>query len=473
MVFSSLLFLFRFLPLVLVLYYVLPARFRNVVLFLFSLFFYAWGEPKYVLIMLCSITVDYFVGLRISSCKKKRKMRKAKGWLLLSVVYNLGMLGFFKYTDFLIGTVNGIFGTSVPLLHIALPIGISFFTFQTMSYTVDVYRGVTDVQKNWMKYGTYVSMFPQLIAGPIVQYKTIAQQLEHRTENTDDFVSGINRFMIGVGKKVLLANNIGSLWDTISAMQVGTLPVATAWLGAIAYTFQIYFDFSGYSDMAIGLGRMFGFHFLENFDHPYVSRSITEFWRRWHMSLGAWFREYVYIPLGGNRKGIPRQICNLLIVWMLTGIWHGASWNFVLWGLYYGILLILEKFVLKRFMEKWPDALQNLYTMILVIIGWMLFALEDVGRALAYIRAMFGRFGAALADNTTVYLFYNHVVLLVILAIAVTRLPQKMGCWMEKRCGSAAGVQMILRLLFYGGIFSLSVAYLVDATYNPFLYFRF
>lgn len=473
MVFSSLLFLFRFLPLVLVLYYVLPDRFRNVVLFLFSLFFYAWGEPKYVLIMLCSITVDYFVGLRISSCKKKRKMRKAKGWLLLSVVYNLGMLGFFKYTDFLIGTVNGIFGTSVPLLHIALPIGISFFTFQTMSYTVDVYRGVTDVQKNWMKYGTYVSMFPQLIAGPIVQYKTIAQQLEHRKENTDDFVSGINRFMIGVGKKVLLANNIGSLWDTISAMQVGTLPAATAWLGAIAYTFQIYFDFSGYSDMAIGLGRMFGFHFLENFDHPYVSRSITEFWRRWHMSLGAWFREYVYIPLGGNRKGVPRQICNLLIVWMLTGIWHGASWNFVLWGLYYGVLLILEKFVLKRFMEKWPDALQNLYTMILVIIGWVLFALEDVGKALAYIRAMFGGFGAALADNTTVYLFYNHVILLVILTIAVTRLPQKMGLWLEKRCGSTAGLQMILKLLFYGGIFFLSVAYLVDATYNPFLYFRF
>ena len=342
MVFSSLLFLFRFLPLVFLLYYLTPRRGRNVVLFLFSLFFYAWGEPKYVFLMLFSITMDYTVGRLIDKAKREGKPEKAKGSLLFSVFMNLGILGFFKYADFIIGSINAVSGLNLPLLNIPLPIGISFFTFQTMSYTIDVYRGNTEVQKNWISYGTYVSMFPQLIAGPIVQYKTIARQMKERRENLDDCTEGIHRFVVGVGKKVLLANNIGLLWDAAAALPVAELPVATAWLGALAYTFQIYFDFSGYSDMAIGLGKMFGFHFLENFNYPYISRSITEFWRRWHISLSSWFREYVYIPLGGNRKGLLKQVRNIFVVWMLTGIWHGAHWNYVLWGVYYGVLLILE-----------------------------------------------------------------------------------------------------------------------------------
>ena len=343
MVFSSLLFLFRFLPAVLILYYIAPRKLRNVILLLFSLFFYAWGEPKYVFLMLFTITMDFFIGKGIDKAKKEGNQKKAKRFLMTSILVDLSILGFFKYADFLIGTVNTLTGAGIPLLGIPLPIGISFFTFQTMSYTIDVYKGSTEVQKNWIKYGTYVSMFPQLIAGPIVQYKTIAEQMEHRKENTSDFSEGIHRFMIGLGKKVLIANNIGALWDAIAVLPVDGLAAGTAWLGALAYTFQIYFDFSGYSDMAIGLGKMFGFHFLENFNYPYISKSITEFWRRWHISLSSWFKEYVYIPLGGNRCKIAKQIRNILVVWMLTGIWHGANWNYVLWGCYYGALLLIEK----------------------------------------------------------------------------------------------------------------------------------
>ena len=325
MVFSSLLFLFRFLPAVLILYYIAPRKLRNVILLLFSLFFYAWGEPKYVFLMLFTITMDFCIGKGIDKAKKEGNQKKAKRFLMISILVDLSILGFFKYADFLIGTVNTLTGAGIPLLGIPLPIGISFFTFQTMSYTIDVYKGSTEVQKNWIKYGTYVSMFPQLIAGPIVQYKTIAEQMEHRKENTSDFSEGIHRFMIGLGKKVLIANNIGALWDAIAVLPVDGLAAGTAWLGALAYTFQIYFDFSGYSDMAIGLGKMFGFHFLENFNYPYISKSITEFWRRWHISLSSWFKEYVYIPLGGNRCKIAKQIRNILVVWMLTGIWHGAN----------------------------------------------------------------------------------------------------------------------------------------------------
>ncbi len=472
MVFSSLLFMFRFLPLVLILYYVLPAKFRNIILFLFSLFFYAWGEPVYVFLMLCSITVDFFAGKNINRLLQKNKRNIAKKVLLLSVVYNLGVLGFFKYADFLIGTVNGILGTSIPLTNLPLPIGISFFTFQTMSYTIDVYRQATQAQTSWLNYGTYVSMFPQLIAGPIVQYKTIAEQLRERKENTDDFVSGINRFLIGLGKKVLLANNIGVLWDSVSSMQAGSMPAATAWIGAAAYTFQIYFDFSGYSDMAIGLGRMFGFHFLENFNYPYTSRSITEFWRRWHISLSTWFREYVYIPLGGNRKGMWKQIRNLCVVWLLTGIWHGASWNFVLWGAYYGALLILEKFVLGRLLEKLPGFVRALYTLFFVALGWILFAFDDLGSGLGYLLAMFGA-GGGFADNTTIYLLYNYAVLLVILLLGCTRLPKKLALWCGQKLGEDSWLFLVLRLVFYAALSLLCVAYLVDASYNPFLYFRF
>lgn len=472
MVFSSLLFMFRFLPAVLILYYVVPRKLKNVILLAFSLFFYAWGEPKYVFLMLFTITMDFFVGRGIDKAKKEGNQRKAKRFLLISVTVNLLVLGFFKYADFLIGTVNAMTGLGLPLLGIPLPIGISFFTFQTMSYTIDVYRGNTEVQKNWIKYGTYVSMFPQLIAGPIVQYKTIAKQMETRKENTEDFAEGIHRFMIGLGKKVLIANNIGALWDTIAALPVGELAVGTAWLGALAFTFQIYFDFSGYSDMAIGLGKMFGFHFLENFQYPYLARSITEFWRRWHISLSSWFREYVYIPLGGNRKGRIFQIRNILVVWMLTGIWHGASWNYVAWGVYYGILLLIEKFVIGKGLKKLPGFLQNLYTMFFVIVGWVIFKCEDMAYSLAYLKAMFGGAGQAIFNDQTIYLLYNYAVLFVIAALGSTLLPKKAAV-VVLGSGKQNWAENILHMIFYGAIFFVAVAYLVDATYNPFLYFRF
>ena len=342
-----------------------------------------------------------------------------------------------------------------------------------MSYTIDVYLGVTEVQTSWIKYGTYVSMFPQLIAGPIVQYKTIAQQMETRRENLSDFSEGVHRFMIGIGKKVLLANNIGVLWDTISAMGAGTLPAATAWLGAAAYAFQIYFDFSGYSDMAIGLGKMFGFHFLENFNYPYISASITEFWRRWHISLSSWFREYVYIPLGGNRKGTAKQIRNIAIVWMLTGIWHGASWNFVLWGVYYGMLLIVEKFVLKDILKKLPAIFRHIYALFFVLIGWVIFAFDKISLGVQYIGSMFGGAGVGLVDNTTIYLLYNYGVLLVILILASTDLPKRVAAAVSRKIGADSWILTMVRMVFYVGIFFLGMAYLVDATYNPFLYFRF
>lgn len=473
MVFSSLLFLFRFLPAVLILYYAAPRKLRNVILLLFSLFFYAWGEPKYVFLMLFTITLDFFIGRGIDRAKKAGNQKKAKGFLLVSIITDLSILGFFKYADFLIGTVNTLTGAGIPLLGIPLPIGISFFTFQTMSYTIDVYKGSTEVQKNWIKYGTYVSMFPQLIAGPIVQYKTIAKQMEVRRENTDDFAEGIHRFMIGLGKKVLIANNIGALWDAIEVLPVSGLAVGTAWLGAFAYTFQIYFDFAGYSDMAIGLGKMFGFHFLENFNYPYISKSITEFWRRWHISLSSWFKEYVYIPLGGNRCGIAKQIRNILVVWMLTGIWHGANWNYVLWGGYYGVLLLFEKLVFKKVLDKTPAILQHIYTLFFVVIGWIIFKCEDMAFGISYLRAMFGRFGQGFCDQQTLYLFGNYAVLFVLAFLGSTTIPKKAVGVLMGAGPRRTWAENTLRILFYAVIFVVSVAYLVDATYNPFLYFRF
>lgn len=473
MVFSSLLFLFRFLPAVLLLYYIAPRKIRNLVLFLFSLLFYAWGEPKYVFLMLFSITMDFFMGQMVAKSKARNNRKAAKRFLTISIVVNLSILAFFKYADFIIGTINNVAGLSLPMLSIPLPIGISFFTFQTMSYVIDVYKGSTKVQKNWVNYGTYVSMFPQLIAGPIVQYKTIAEQMEHRKENASDFAEGIHRFLLGMGKKVLLANTIGLLCDAVMALEITQVPVLTAWLGAIAYTFQIYFDFSGYSDMAIGLGKMFGFHFLENFNYPYISRSITEFWRRWHISLSSWFKEYVYIPLGGNRRGVLLQARNILVVWMLTGIWHGASWNYVLWGVYYGILLMLEKFLLKPVLKHLPGVLQNVYTMVLVIFGWVLFKCEDLSYCFSYLKAMVGGFHAGWIGRESMYLLRNYGALLVILLFGCTMIPKKIGHRITGKFGETSWIGLVLRIVWYGGIFLISLAYLVDATYNPFLYFRF
>ncbi len=357
----------------LLVYFLVPKKAKNATLFAFSLLFYAWGEPVYVGLMIFSTVLDYCCGRAV---EKYRGTPKAKIGLLVSVIVNLSLLCLFKYTDFFIGTVNGILGCIIPLLNLPLPIGISFYTFQTMSYTIDVYRGDAKVQKNIISFGAYVSLFPQLIAGPIVRYQTIADRVNERTHSFDKFGEGVKRFVCGLGKKVLLANNIGLLWSTVS--KADGITAVSAWIGIIAFAFQIYFDFSGYSDMAIGLGKMFGFDFLENFDYPYCSKSITEFWRRWHISMGTWFRDYVYIPLGGNRKGLAVQLRNIAVVWLLTGFWHGANWNYVLWEVFYGAVLIFEKFFLLNKPKKAPAFVGRLYTLFCVAAGWVLFALEDL-----------------------------------------------------------------------------------------------
>ncbi|OMC65278.1 transcriptional regulator [Paenibacillus odorifer] len=461
MVFSSLLFLFLFLPAVLALYYVSPWRIKNLILFLSSLVFYAWGEPVYIVIMLLSTITDYSFGLLLSRPKLTAVQRK---WIVVSsVIINLGLLSYFKYADFLIQNINGLLGTHIPLTDLPLPIGISFYTFQSMSYIIDVYRGTTKAQRNWIDFGTFVALFPQLVAGPIVQYNTIAGQLRERSVDIPMFAEGVRRFIIGLAKKVLLANNIGMLWHTISSSNLDSLPAFTAWLGIIAFAFQIYFDFSGYSDMAIGLGLMFGFRFNENFNKPYISQSITDFWRRWHISLSSWFRDYVYIPLGGNHRGLSVQVRNILIVWLLTGIWHGASWNFLLWGLYFGVILIFEKWWGLTLLSRLPRWTRHLYAVVLILIGWVLFAFEELPLVIGYLQAMLGFNGQPLWNNTTLYFTYTNAILLVVLTFAST--PVKLSKRMDSRSVPA--------LVWYGVLFFLSVAYLVDATFNPFLYFRF
>ncbi len=473
MVFSSLLFLFRFLPIVLILYFVAPRKLKNAVLFLSSLVFYAWGEPVYVVLMLFSTVVDYTHGMLVDKLRNKGLDGRAKLVVASSMIVNLALLGFFKYSDFFISTVNSVFGTSIPLLNLALPIGISFYTFQTMSYTVDVYRREAKVQRNIISFGAYVALFPQLIAGPIVRYQTIAEELQERKETVSDFSDGINRFMIGLGKKVLLANNIGMLWDTIKVMSTAEMSVASSWLGVLAFAFQIYFDFSGYSDMAIGLGRMFGFHFPENFNYPYVSKSISEFWRRWHITLGIWFREYLYIPLGGNRAGLAKQIRNLAIVWLATGIWHGASWNFVLWGVYYGVFIIIEKVFLLKKLQKLPAIVQHIYTLLIVAFGWVIFAFDSLGDGLSYIRMMTGFGGIDFVNQEFLYLLLTNIVWIVIMVLGSTELPKKCILKVMEALKNKEWVTTVLQSAFYVVVFIIALAYLVDATYNPFLYFRF
>ena len=467
MVFSSLLFLFAFLPVVLVVYYVAPRKLRNPVLFLFSLLFYAWGEPVYVVLMLFSTAVDYILGRLVHRYLGAGRKRAAQVCVGLSVVINLLVLGFFKYADFLVGSLNTLFGLAIPLLNLPLPIGISFYTFQTMSYTNDVYRGDAPVQRNLINFGTFVTLFPQLIAGPIIKYKELGDQIDHRDYPVERFASGIQTFAVGLGKKVLLANNLGQLWDAYKALPAAELTTAGAWLGVIAFSLQIYFDFSGYSDMAVGLGRMLGFEFTRNFDYPYISRSVTEFWRRWHISLGSWFREYVYIPMGGNRVSRPRLCFNLLVVWGATGIWHGASWNFLLWGLYFGVLLIVEKLWLGRRIERWPVPLQHAYALFLVAVSWAIFAVEDFSQLGPYLGAMFGFAGGGAFDGAFFYYLRSYLPTLVLACAAST--PLAAGLWrrLPERVWKAALPVLLLCVLL------LSTAYLVDATYNPFLYFRF
>ncbi|MBB3067989.1 alginate O-acetyltransferase complex protein AlgI [Paenibacillus baekrokdamisoli] len=460
MVFSSLLFLFLFLPAVLLVYFCSPWRMKNLILFVFSLLFYAWGEPVYIVIMLLSTVTDYSFGLLLSRPKLRPIQRK---WIVIaSVIVNLSLLSYFKYADFLIHNVNALLGTHIPLTDLPLPIGISFYTFQSMSYIIDVYKGKAKAQRNWIDFGTFVALFPQLVAGPIVQYSTLAEQLRSRKVSVELFAEGIRRFIMGLAKKVLLANNIGLLWHTISNSNMDTMPILTAWLGIIAFAFQIYFDFSGYSDMAIGLGLMFGFRFNENFNKPYTSQSITDFWRRWHISLSTWFRDYVYIPLGGNRRGGLIQLRNILIVWLLTGIWHGASWNFLLWGLYFGVILIIEKWRMLAILQRLPRWVRHVYALILILIGWVLFAFDQFPAMLHYLRAMVGLNGQPLWNTDTLYMTYTNAILLLVLAVA--SLPT------DKL---RRDYNQTLQLGWYTVLFFLSVAYLVDATFNPFLYFRF
>jgi len=484
LVFSSVFFLFVYLPAVLLVYYLAPLKWRNAVLLVLNLIFYGWGEPVYILIMFLSIAIDYTHGLLVEKCKARGDDKGARRAVASSVIFNLALLFFFKYWDFLMGTLGlaqlsrpqlwkalskalKARGISLPPHTPALPIGISFYTFQTMSYTIDVYRGDAKAQKSIVNFGTFVTLFPQLIAGPIIKYKDLGDQIDHRAHTVERFASGVQVFVVGLAKKVLLANNLGLLWDSYLALPLAQLTTAGAWLGILAFSFQIYFDFSGYSDMAIGLGRMLGFEFLPNFDHPYVSSSLTEFWRRWHISLGTWFREYVYIPLGGNRVGRSRLFFNLMVVWALTGIWHGASWNFLLWGIFLGLMLILEKGFLLPRLQKAPGPVRHLYTLFFLLISWVLFAVEDLGQMGGYLAAMFGAAGGGLADPAFFYYLRSFLPMLLIAALASTALPARAWRSLPERAR-----KILLPLLLLLGL-TLCSAYLVDATYNPFLYFRF
>jgi len=457
MVFSSVLFLFAFLPVTFLIYYAAPYRWKNTALFLLSLVFYSWGEARYFPIMLSVIAVNY-ASARGMERTARRGTRAAFLWI--AVLFNFGMLGFFKYADFLSSNLNALFSLDLPMLRLTLPLGISFYTFQTMSYTIDVYRGDVPAERNIIDFGAFVVLFPQLIAGPIVRYTDICTQLHSRALSLPEIEGGVRLFLLGLASKVLIANNIGSLWR--DAEQIGFANISTplAWLALAAYTLQIYFDFSGYSLMAIGLGRMLGFRFPKNFDFPYESRSVTEFWTRWHMTLGAWFREYVYYPLGGNRCGRRRQIFNLLAVWALTGLWHGASWNFVIWGLYYFVLLMIEKMFLLDRLKK-NCVFSHFYLLLIVSIGWGLFAITDFGA----LGAFFGRLFSMTGGTDWLYFLRNYAVTFALGALFSTQVLKKPFERLTQNRAAAA--------VIYGALLLVCTAYLVDATYNPFLYFRF
>lgn len=470
MIFSSIFFIFAFLPIVLLIYYLVPMKLKNLFLLIVSLIFYAWGEPIYVVLMIFSIVINYVCGLEIESYMETDQMRKAKFACVTAVIVNLLVLGFYKYYGFLLDNLNAILPVDIPYTELALPIGISFYTFQTMSYVIDVYRGKVEAQHNLITFGAYVSMFPQLIAGPIVRYSDIEKQLMCRTLSLEKFGDGAMWFIQGLGKKVLIANNMGMIFDSILALGASQTSVLSAWIGCFAYTMQIYFDFGGYSDMAIGLGKMLGFDFMKNFDYPYTAKSISDFWRRWHISLSSWFKEYVYIPLGGNRGSLLLCIRNLMIVWALTGMWHGAAWNFIFWGMYYGIILILEKYVFKGAIERMPSVLQHIYTMVLVMFGWVLFFAPTLGRAGTYMGTMLGIGGAGFVDWTGFYYLKSSFLLGIIAIVSSTPLVYSR---FSRLLYARERYQRILGILAYVAVFVICIAYLVNATYNPFLYFRF
>jgi len=457
MVFSSIPFLFFFLPIFLILYYIVPFKLKNIVLLIFSLIFYAWGEPVYIVLMVFSSIVDYSNGRLIEKFPKKKKI-----FMIFSVIVNLSLLGFFKYSNFLIDNINGLFNLSIKSLNLSLPIGISFFTFQTMSYSIDVYNGKFKAEKNFLNFMTYVSMFPQLIAGPIVRYEDVARELDKREINFDGFNSGLIRFLQGLFKKVLIANSVGFLFTTITSMNYSDISVLSAWLALVAFSLQIYFDFSGYSDMAIGMGKMLGFNYPDNFNYPFIAKSITDFWRRWHMSLSSFFKDYVYIPLGGNRK---HQFRNILIVWALTGLWHGASWNFIIWGVYFGILLLLEKYVFKKYLDKIPNIFRHVLTLFLIVISFYIFAFDNTETLLSFGKILFGISGNNFIDNTFKFYLSNYLFVLIVGFVFSTPI--------YKILKERIKVNGFVVAIVYTVLFILTIAFLVSDTYNPFLYFRF
>lgn len=467
MLFSSLVFIFVFLPITVGVYYLIPEqrmRMRNIWLLVMSLFFYSWGEPVYIFLMIFSAAFNYFMAILID--REKDYSRNPKGALAFTIVVNLLVLGFFKYWGFLVGTINTVTGLDIRTAELALPIGISFYTFQALSYIIDVYRGKVKPQTDLVTVALYLALFPQLIAGPIVNYADIQKQFDKRNCDADKFGEGAERFILGLGKKVLLANNLGAMFTSICALGDDRISCLTAWIGIIGYTLQIYFDFSGYSDMAIGLAKMFGFEIKENFNYPYIATSVTEFWRRWHISLSSWFRDYLYIPLGGNRCSKSRHMINILIVWSLTGLWHGASWNFVVWGVYYGLLLILEKYCIGEKIALLPGWFQHAYTMLIVIIGWTIFSITDTKEMIHYLMTMFGVGASAIANVSTLYYLKSNAVLLIVSVLACTPMPIAAFRKIEKDRPNIGLAALML-------LFIVSVAYLVFGSYNPFLYFRF
>ena len=475
MVFNSIFFIFCFLPVFMMIYYLVPGKLRNLLLFLGSLIFYAWGEPVYVILMLFSSIFNYYMGTELE--RLYYDDRKQKINLIFSIIINLAVLVFFKYYGFLLNTIGGIIGIHIPHPELSLPIGLSFYTFRNLSYLFDIYLSKVSAQRNFLTFAVYSTMFPYTSAGPIVRYTDIETQLKQRTINISKFGIGAELFVKGLAKKVLLADNLSVLYSSICGHP--QMSVFTSWLGILAYTMQLYFDFSGYSDMAIGLGKMLGFDFNKNFDYPYISTSVSEFWRRWHISLSSWFREYVYIPLGGNRKGLVRQLFNIMVVWMLTGLWHGANWNFVLWGVYYGVLLMIEKLFLLKWLDKLPNWIGHIYSMFLVVIGWTIFAQTDIHQLGEYLKTMFGIGHVAVADSDFLYFLGSNAVLLVALIAAsidyrvwMRRLKQGKDATVYDAIATSKGwtiakpVLMVVFLL-------VSFAFLVGDSYNPFLYFRF
>ena len=468
MVFSSLTFLFVFLPIVLLIYYISPKPLKNFVILLFSLIFYAWGEPKFIFLIILSILINYIGALQI--VKNSSDTEKRKFIFITLLLIDISILFFFKYYGFIISSIGSLFGIDLVIRDIPLPLGISFYTFQQISYIIDVYTKKTKVQKNLINFAAYITMFPQLIAGPIVKYNDIESQLKNRNENLTQFSSGVHRFIIGLGKKVLLANSIGAIWSEIKVIPLNEISILTSWIGIIAFALQIYFDFSGYSDMAIGLAKMFGFEFLENFNYPYISKSVTEFWRRWHISVGTWFREYLYIPLGGNKKGNLIQIRNLFVVWFTTGLWHGASFNFIAWGIYFGVILFIEKIIFKNILNKLPSFLCHIYTLILVLIGWVIFDMNTLSSAMEYISIMFGLSNNLVVDKLSLFILSNNIVILLIGIICSTTLLPNV---FKKLRSSLKKSNIFIIISMYLIIFILSISYLVGESFNPFLYFRF